>query len=477
MNLISSNSETQSIEGLAVVVLAAGQGTRMKSALPKVMHEVAGKAMIVRVLDTVAQLDPTKIIVVVGHGADQIESTLAEGAWADRLETVAQTEQRGTGHAVQQCASALSPAIESGEIKTVLIVYGDVPLVTSGTLSALVAASQNVSASVMTFLPEDTKGYGRIVRRDDDSLARIVEEKDASDEEKVIKEANAGSASYDAGLLFPCLDKLTPSNEQGEYYLTDVIGMLVDEGKTVVPVVCENEWETLGVDSRDKLAKVNAYARDLINDHWMAEGVTILDPASTWIEPEVTLSADVTVLPGTMLKGSSTIGSGSVIGPGVIVRNSSIGNDTTVQYGVLADSQVGNNVSVGPYFSLREGSVLKDGSKVGTFVEAKNTVVGVSSKIPHLSYFGDAELGTGVNVGAGSITCNYDGDSKHKTKIEDGVFVGSDTMLVAPVNLGKNSGTGAGSVVTHDVEEGDLVAGVPAVRLRKRDNKNDPEEN
>ncbi len=477
MNLIPSNNEAQPAEGLAVVVLAAGQGTRMKSALPKVMHDVAGKPMIARVLDTVAQLDPTKIIVVVGHGADQLESTLAEGTWADRLETVAQTEQRGTGHAVRQCESALASAIRSGEIKTVLVVYGDVPLVTSKTLSSLVSASQDASASVMTFLPENTKGYGRIVRQDDGSLARIVEEKDATDEEKAIKEANAGSASYDAGLLFPCLDKLTPSNKQGEYYLTDVIGMLVEEGKTVIPVVCENEHETLGVDSRDKLAQVNAYARDIINDHWMSEGVTILDPSSTWIDPEVRLNTDVTVLPGTMLKGNTTIGTGSIIGPGVIVRNSTIGTDSTVQYGVLANSTVGNGVSVGPYFSLREGSVLKDGSKVGTFVETKNTVVGESSKIPHLSYFGDAELGTGVNVGAGSITCNYDGANKHKTKIEDGVFIGSDTMLVAPVNLGKDSGTGAGSVVTQDVEDGDLVAGVPAVRLRKRNNKNDLEEN
>lgn len=450
---------------LAVVILAAGEGKRMKSSTPKVLQPLMGKPMLLRLLPTVFSLNPKQVIVVVGHGGDQVREAIANSAYSERVSFVEQTEQLGTGHAVLVTKEAI--ASDGGQPSSVLVLYGDNPLITAETLGNLVDGQVSCAATVLTVIPADRKGYGRIARSADGSLLKIVEEKDASPDELEITEVNAGSYCFDASLLFENLEKLTPKNVQGEYYLTDVAELLIEQGNKVQPVQAGSEYETMGIDSKDKLATANAYLRDQINLGLMRDGVLMLDPATCWIEPEVRIDADATILPGTMLHGECVIAAAATIGPSVVMRDSRVGPGATVQFAVVRDSTIGPNATVGPFSSLREGSVIGDTGKIGSFVETKKTVIGANSKIPHLSYFGDATLGDNVNIGAGSITCNYDGKRKHKTLIDNDVFVGSDTMLVAPVHLGAGSKTGAGSVVTRDIDAGSLVVGAPAKQLRK----------
>ena len=449
----------------------------MKSSTPKVLQPLLGRPMLLRSLSAVLALEPREVVIVTGRGADEVRESVGQSEFDGRAVFATQEEQLGTGDAVAAAKGHLTPLIESGEIDSVLVAYGDNPLITSETLSRLVQkrADDSALASILTVIAEDNSGYGRILRSDNGGLLRIVEEKDASDDEKEIAEINTGNYCFDARALFPALARLSPANEQGEYYLTDVAGDMISRGKEVAVVETDDELEAVGIDSRDKLAVVTARLRDRINLRWMQEGVHIFDPHTTWIEPEVELESDVTILPGTMIKGRTTIAAGCVIGPHTLVSDCSIDEGARAEFSVLRDSTIGQGAQLGPYCSLRAGTVVGPGAKIGTFVETKNTSLGENSKIPHLSYFGDAEVGEDVNVGAGSITCNFDGVAKHKTILKDGVFIGSDTMLVAPVTLAEGAVTGAGSVVRQDVPAGDVVVGVPAQHLKSRGESSDPD--
>lgn len=430
------------------LILAAGEGTRMKSALPKVAHRVLGVPMVRLVVDAVRAAGCDRIIAVTGHGAETVEA-LVEG-----VECVRQDRQLGTGHAVMCAASLLEGATGS-----LVVLSGDTPLMSPETIMGLLAMRETSGSAVtvLTAHMPDPTGYGRIVRDRDGSIAEIVEEKDCSPEQRRIDEVNTGTYCFDSGVLFAHLDRLTTSNAQGEYYLTDMIALFNEEGLGVSATLTEDPFETLGVNSRVQLAEATRVLQRRINRRWMLEGVTMTDPDMVWIGPDAELGTDVELLPMTTIMGTAKIGDRSVIGPGTRITDSFVGDDCVVDSSVLVKAQVGDGVTVGPVAYLRPGAVLENGSKAGTCVEIKNSVVGEGSKVPHLSYIGDATIGRDVNIGAGTITCNYDGRRKHKTEIDDGAFVGSDTMLVAPVRIGKQAITGAGSAISQDVPEGSLA--------------------
>lgn len=430
----------------------------MKSRLPKVLQPLAGWPLIRHVVEAARSLNPQRIVVVIGHGADAVRSALDELP----VEFVVQEEQKGTGHAVACCRPTLRDF--TGQV---LVLYGDNPLIRPETLSRLTQAAQTAAASLLTVESGAPEGYGRILRDEQGNLRTVVEHKDASPEERAITEVNAGSSCYQAPLLFDILPQVSAANSQGEYYLTDVFGLLIGGGHRVVPVLAAEEWETLGVDSRRKLAQVAAIFRDRTVAHWMEEGVSFLDPRAVWLDVGVRIGRDTEVLPQTILQVGTTIGAGCRVGPGVRLEDCQVGNRVHIEYAVARSSQIGDDAQLGPFCSLRPGTVVERGAKIGTFVETKQTRVGEGSKVPHLSYMGDAEIGPDVNVGAGSITCNFDGKSKHRTVIEEGAFIGSDTMFVAPVRIGKGATTGAGSVVREDVPPGGLVVGVPARKVKR----------
>ena len=429
------------------VVLAAGKGTRMRSEEPKVLHRAAGRTLLSWVLQAVEAADPDRTMVVVGHRADQVEASLP-----DHHETVVQEPQNGTGHAVQVALRAL------GEIDpddTIVVAYGDMPLVTAETYRAL-AARHSDTAAVITTVDPGPAGFGRIVRDTDGRVVAIVEERDCDADQLAITERNVGIYAFAAGRLAEAVAGLSDDNSQGELYLTDVIADLVRAGEQV-EVRAMDPAEVLGVNSHADLAVVEADLRARINQALMRDGVWMLDPDRTYVEATVSVAAGARLYPGTHLEGSTTVAEGATVGPDTYVVDSVIGANATVSYSVLRGAEVGDSVTVGPYASLRPGTVLRAGSKAGTFVEMKNTEVGEKAKVPHLSYMGDAVIGPRANIGAGSITCNYDGYEKHRTVIGEGAFVGSDTMLVAPVELGDGAVTGAGSVVTSDVPPGALA--------------------
>jgi len=427
---------------LAVIVLAAGEGTRMKSSRPKVLHAICGKPMIDFVLKSTAALNPDRTIVVVGHKADEVMRAVGGVEFAN------QAEQLGTGHAVLTAADLLADF--DG---TVLVVSGDTPLVRASTLSDLVGIhnSSKAAASILTAVLKNPTGYGRIIRSLDGAVSAIVEEKDATAAQKKIVETNSGIYCFDKKKLFDALSQVKADNKQKEYYLTDVIEILNNRGEKVMASTANNSDEIMGVNSHVQLAEADKAMRRVINEEFMLSGVTLIDPDMTFISPDAKIGRDTVIYPMTFIEGKTSIGEGCAIGPSCRLIDSSIGNDVTVENSIVRESTVEDGADLGPFCHIRPGTLVKSGAKVGGFVEIKNSEVGTGSKVPHLSYIGDAQIGDYVNIGAGTITCNYDGANKYKTVIEDGAFIGSDTMLVAPVKIGEGAFTGAGSVISKDV--------------------------
>ncbi len=443
-------------EPRTVVILAAGEGKRMKSeTTPKVLHPLLGRTLIGHVLAAAQAVRPDRTIVVVGHGAERVATHLDE--IAPEVITVEQTEQRGTGHAARV-------ALESAGITTgtVVIINADVPLLRPETLVDLVAC-HDATASAVTVLTAhltDPYGFGRIVRNPaTGAVDAIVEERDATIEQRAIQEINAGLYACDAALLGQALGKLTTHNDQGEEYLTDAVALLVDSGRTVTAWPATDSTEVLGCNDRVELATLRALLRDQVNRDWMRAGVTIIDPATTWIDVTVTLEPDSVIEPSTHLRGSTVVGRGATVGPDTTIIDCSIGTGAQVTRAHAVQAAIGERVLIGPYAYLRPGTVLHPASKVGTFVEVKNSEVGAGSKIPHLSYVGDATIGEQSNIGAANVVVNYDGVTKHRTIVGSHVRTGSDTMLVAPVTVGDGAYTAAGSVIVKDVPPGALGVG------------------
>jgi bifunctional UDP-N-acetylglucosamine pyrophosphorylase / glucosamine-1-phosphate N-acetyltransferase len=435
---------------LAVVVLAAGFGRRMKSSIPKVLHPLLGRPIIRYVLDAVSELSPVQTVLVVGYGAEQVRDLGTKG-----IKHAHQKEQLGTGHAAS-CARG-----ELSKFKgNVLIVNGDFPLITSKSLKKFLGAHEKSGSklSVLTATVDDPKGYGRIVRDEKGILDCIVEEKDSSPEQRKINEINSGTYLVNSDLLWSLLRAIKSRNKQREYYLTDIIEIARKRKVAVSAFKLPGSNEVLGVNDRAQLSQIEHIMRARVNDTLMKSGVTIIDPGSTYISPEAAIGRDTVIYPGTHIYGQTRIGRGSVIGPHVWIEDSNIGNSVKVRASCyITNARVEDAVTVGPFAHLRPEADIKHGAKIGNFVEIKKSTVGQGSKVPHLSYVGDATLGKDVNIGAGTITCNYDGFNKHRTDISDGVFIGSDTMLVAPVKVGKGAVTGAGSTITKDVPEGALA--------------------
>jgi bifunctional UDP-N-acetylglucosamine pyrophosphorylase/glucosamine-1-phosphate N-acetyltransferase len=455
------------LNDLAAVVLAAGQGKRMKSELPKVLHRAAGRSLLGYVLDSLAPLDVAHTVVVASNRVDDIARVAAAEEVGDRCDFVVQDPPRGTGDAARIALEALE-----GHSGPVLIVPGDTPLLSSQTMAALVSEHRSTAAAatLLTASAADPTGYGRVVRDEDGHVQRVVEHVEADQLEKLIHEINTSVYVFDAARLRSALERVDDRNTQGEFYLTDVVELMFAD-EEVVATYRTDEAEVAGVNSRVQLADVSKVMRERICEHWMLEGVTIVDPSSTFIDSTVTIGRDAVVHPFTFLEGSTSVGVGAEVGPQTRVVSSEIQDGARVSFAVIHGSSIGENAWVGPFASLRPGVRLERGAKLGTFVEAKNSSIGPNSKVNHLSYLGDAQIGSGVNVGAGSITCNWDGASKHVTVIEDDVYISSDTMFVAPVRIGRRAATGAGAVVRDDVPNDSLAVGIPARVIKGKGNR------
>ena len=413
------------------VILAAGKGTRMKSTLPKVLHAVGGQSMLRHVMTAAEQAGSKRTIVVVGFGGDQVQAEIGAAA-----EYVLQAEQLGTGHAMMQAQPALA-----GYTGTVLLLCGDTPLLTGNTLQQLVAAHQQsgAAATVLTAIPPDATGYGRILRDKSGQVLGIVEQKDATPEQKQIGEINTGIYCFEAAPLFAALAGLTCNNAQQEYYLTDVLAILAQAGQRVGAVEVADFQETLGINSRLQLAEAEKILRQRKLLELMDSGVTVMDPASTFVDASVSIGEDTVLYPFTWLEGETTIGRECRIGPNSRISDSQLGDAVILHFSYAHECKIADGVTVGPYVHLRPDTELASGVKVGNFVEVKNSRVGVGSKLPHLSYIGDADIGSGVNIGCGTITVNYDGKKKHRTVVGDTAFVGCNSNLVAPVSVGPGS--------------------------------------
>lgn len=445
---------------LAIIVLAAGQGTRMKSRLPKVLHPIGGRPLVGHVLGTARALGAQHIEVVVRHERDQVVAALAE-QYPDAV-IVDQDEIPGTGRAVQVALDAL-PAEFDGDV---LVLSGDVPLLQADTLEALVAGHRAASAAatLLSAHLDDPTGYGRVIRGADGVVERIVEQKDATDDEAAVTEINAGVYVFRAPLLRTYLARVDQNNAQGEMYLTDVIGLLRSAAEPVAAELAGDAASTFGVNDRAQLAEAGRVLNQRIVRHWQREGVTIVDPATTWIDDDAVLAPDVTVLPNTQILRATVIASGATIGPDTTLIDCEVGEDAVVKRTDANLSVIGARATVGPFSYLRAGTVLGADGKIGAYVETKNAQIGEASKVPHLSYVGDATIGRHVNLGASTITANYDDVNKHRTEIGDEVHTGSHTVLVAPVRLGAGAKTGAGAVVRKDVPAGALAMSVAPQR-------------
>ena len=432
---------------LSVIILAAGQGTRMKSALPKVMHKLAGMPMLEHVYNRSLELAAEDIHIVFGHGGEHLHEYCSDFD----VEWVLQDKQLGTAHAVEQA----SPHIEDDHV--VLILYGDVPLIKANTLKTLISNVTKDSIALLTVDLQDPTGYGRIIR-DSGKVTAIVEHKDATDAQKKIKEVNTGILALYAGYLNACLKKIDNNNVQGEFYLTDIIELAVNDGKTVVTTQPENTYEVEGVNDRNQLSRLERIKQREMVEAIMADGITVADPSRVDIRGELVIGNDSFIDVNCIFEGKVSIGSNVIIGAGSVISDSTIGDGCIIKpYSVIEKAVIDSKVEVGPFARLRPGTSLKENSRVGNFVEIKNTQLGTGSKANHLTYLGDTDVGSNVNIGAGTITCNYDGANKHKTIIKDGAFIGSDTQLVAPVTVGENATIGAGSTITRDTEDGELT--------------------
>ncbi|MCC6140896.1 MAG: bifunctional UDP-N-acetylglucosamine diphosphorylase/glucosamine-1-phosphate N-acetyltransferase GlmU [Nitrospira sp.] len=463
------------VDGLGVVVMAAGRGTRMRSEQAKVLHRIVGRPMIRYALDAACAVAGHSVVVVVGHQAAQVravlESALAEQPGGAAVHIVEQVQQLGTGHAVLQTR----PVFASGKGKApaaYLILNGDTPLLQESTLRALLQTHRVAGATVtlLTAILENPGGYGRVVRRTEAGasgtvhasadVVKIVEDRDASQDERAIREINVGTYVVDGAFLFAALDKVQPHNAQGEYYLTDIVDMAVMQGHRVAALPLMNPDEGLGVNSRLQLAEAEQVIRQQIRRRWMEAGVTMIDPASTWIDAEVVIGKDTILHPNVTLEGKTVIGEGCEIRSFTRLTNCAVGSQVTIlDHCVCADSQLDEQATLGPFVHLRPGVRVRKKAKVGNFVEMKKTDLGEGAKANHLSYLGDATIGKGVNIGAGTITCNYDGVHKYQTVVGDHVFLGSDTQLIAPVTVGAGAVIAAGTTVTQDVPEDALAIG------------------
>jgi len=432
------------------IVLAAGEGTRMKSRKAKVLHIVSGIPMINHVINTLSELELDRIYVVVGNQGKDIINALSNR----NVDFIWQKKQLGTGHAISQVKNKLNKFDGN-----VMVLYGDVPLIESITLKNLLNShsSSDFSATLLTFYPECVSGYGRILRNDEGNIIDIVEESDASKEQLKIKEANSGTYCFIWKKLSQAVDELNTKNVKGELYLTDVIKVLSSKGEKISAINIKNWKEVMGVNTREELVNANYEMNKKILKKWMNNGVTIMDPGSTYIHTKVIIENDTVIYPSTFLEGKSKIGKNCEIGPFTRLINSVIGDDSKVTYSVVHDSKIKKGTNIGPFSYIRPGTEISESAKIGSFVEVKKSFIGKGSKVPHLSYVGDAEIGDKVNIGAGTITVNYDGFRKYKTRIEDNVHVGSDSMLVAPITIGKGAITGAGSVLTKDVPPDSLA--------------------
>jgi bifunctional UDP-N-acetylglucosamine pyrophosphorylase / glucosamine-1-phosphate N-acetyltransferase len=435
---------------LHIVILAAGKGTRMKSDVPKVLHSISGRPLLGYVLAAADRLDPASTTLVIGHQGDLIEQAYAGHPL---LRFVRQEPQLGTAHAVLQTEALLGEAAG-----TLLLLSGDVPLLTASTLEALVAAHREAgaAATVLTATVDRPYGYGRIIRVHNE-IARIVEERDASPAERQVREINSGVYAFDLQPLFPALKGIAAQNAQGEYYLPDLIGIYRKRRLPVATVQVDDPNEIRGINSRTELAEVGGLVRQKKNEELMAAGVTIVDPATTYVDPDVVVGADTVIHPNVYLEGQTEVGAACEIHSGVRIVDSTIGDRVTINnYTVITGSRVASEARVGPFAHIRPDSEVQEKAHIGNFVELKKTVLGAGSKASHLTYLGDATIGANVNVGAGTITCNYDGVRKHPTVIGDGAFIGSDSQLVAPVRIGEGAYVAAGSSIVEDVPPGSL---------------------
>jgi bifunctional UDP-N-acetylglucosamine pyrophosphorylase/glucosamine-1-phosphate N-acetyltransferase len=437
-----------------VIVLAAGEGTRMKSQVPKVLHALCGRSMLGHALAAAREMRPERLVVVAGHGREQVSAEVSR--LAPDATVVVQERLGGTGHAVRMVTEAL------GALRgTVVVTYGDMPLLRASTLQALVREHEvsTNAVTVLTAVVGDPAGYGRIVRDESGALAEIVEDADASPAQRVIAEINSGCYAFDGALLGDAIKRVATGNAQGQEYLTDVVAILRGDGYPAGAVVAADPAEIQGVNDRVQLAQVRRALNDRLLEDWMRAGVTIVDPATTWVDVEVSLGQDAVILPGTHLEGRTAVGARARIGPGCVLTDTVVGDDAMITFAVCRSAEVGPGVSAGPYAYLRPGTRIEAGVHIGTYVELKNAHVGEGTKVPHLSYVGDADIGAHSNIGAATVFVNYDGVAKHHSTVGDHVRIGADTMLVAPVRIGDGAYTAAGSVIDTDVPPGALGIG------------------
>ena len=448
---------------VTAVLLAAGQGTRMKSSVPKVLHPLCGKPMLWHVLEALKSAATEKPVVVVGHGSEEVTQYLGDSAL-----TVLQEPQLGTGHAAMQAEAVLK-----GKTDYVVITYADMPLLRGETFKRLVETQRLNSGpfSLLTVIADDPRGFGRIVRKEDGTVEAIVEEYVATLEQQQIRELNVGAYCFKADWLWEALHRIPKNPKKGEYYLTDIVEIAVRDNLPVQAVVHDDFIETIGINTRVHLSEAEAALRQRINRAHMLNGVSMMNPASTYIDVGVKIGQDTTILPNTYIHGTTEIGAGNVIGPNTILRNTRVGNRCTILASVLEGAVLEDDVDMGPFARLRKGAHLKSHVHMGNFGEVKDSTLGEGVKMGHFSYIGNATIGAHTNIGAGTITANYDGEKKHSTTIGEDVFIGSDTMLVAPLKLGDGARTGAGAVVTKNVPEDTLVVGMPARAIRKVERK------
>lgn len=440
------------------VLLAAGQGTRMKSKLYKVLHPILKQPMIHYVLDALAPVGVSETVTVVGHGADQVKSSIG-----NRSNFVVQEEQLGTAHAVLQTEELLK-----NKQGTTIVVCGDTPLITSETYNKLFEHHENeqAKATILTTKFDNPAGYGRVIRNETNDVEKIVEHKDANNEELTINEINTGTYCFDNEALFEALLQVDNDNVQNEYYLPDVVEILKSQGEKVSAYITEDADETIGINDRAALSEAEMVMKKRINLQHAKNGVSIMDLTHTYISPEVEIEGDVVIYPGTMLTGNTTVKSGAIIGPHSEIDNSTIGKDTVIRQSIVINSKIGDTVNIGPFAHIRPDTSIGDHVKVGNFVEVKHSVIDDTTKVPHLSYIGDSELGKGINIGSGTTTVNYDGVNKHKTTIGDNAFIGCNTNLVAPVNIDAGAFVAAGTTVTKNVPE-DALAIARAKQVNK----------
>lgn len=450
---------------LNVLVMAAGLGTRMKSKRAKVLHELGGRPLIAHVVRTAQTLDPKTILVIVGHQAEEVEQAVLSEV-GELASFAIQAQQRGTGDAVESARRQLE---DSGSL--VLLLSGDVPLIRAETLRKLIEQHRATDAActILAVRLENPTGYGRIIRDDRGQFEKIVEQKDASEEERKVREINSGIYCFESKDLFEALKRIEPKNQQGEYYLTDVAEILNASGRKVEVFIHTDAREVSGINTRAELAEFeNLLRRNAVRRLMLEAGVTFIDPSHAYISPEAEIGRDTVIYPNVAIEGNTVIGENCVIRSGARISNAKLGDNVTVKdHSLIVDSEIASNCSVGPFAHLRMNAVLEEKATVGNFVEVKKSRLKRGTKAMHLTYLGDATIGERTNIGAGTVTCNYDGKHKHETIIEDDVKIGSDTMLVAPVRVGSRSVTGAGSVVTKDVPPDSLVAGVPA-KVKKK---------